>query len=95
MSNENWKIFVIAGGFYYFGEEVDAPQEGFIAMKKCSMSGGFSGGKGIAGVTRGDRDAKIILDRFDENELCIWPLSCCYGILPCIDLYSFKGTTLR
>lgn len=40
----NWKIFTVAGGFYYFGEEIEAP-EGYIAFTKASMFGGFSGGK--------------------------------------------------
>ena len=95
MSDKNTKIFVIAGGFYYFGEEVDAPQEGWIALKNFAMFGGFGGGKGVGGLARGDKDATVTLDRFEENELGIWPVSACYGILPCIDLYNFKGATLR
>lgn len=89
-----YKMLVIAGGFYYFGELVDAP-EGFVALRNFAMSGGFDGGKGIPGVCRGDKNAKITLDRFAADEEGIFPLSSCYGILPCINLYEFKGTTLR
>lgn len=90
----NFKIFVISGGFYYFGEQV-ASEEGFLAMKNYAMFGGFSGGKGVAGVARGDKDAKVVLDRFMKDEIGIWPISACYGIHSSIDLYNFKGATLR
>jgi len=91
----NWKIFVIAGGFYYFGEEVDSGLEGYVAMKNASMFGGFSGGKGLPGLARGDSSMTVNLDRFLPDEKLIFPTSCCYGILPTIDLYKFKGTNLR
>ena len=90
----NWKIFIIAGGFYFFGNEVEAA-EGYIAMDKCSMFGGFSGGKGMPGVARGDKDAQVTLDKFDQAEVQTFPLSACYGIISSIDLYSFKGTIIR
>jgi hypothetical protein len=92
---KNPKILVIAGGFYYFGDLVESPKEGYIALKSAAMSGGFSGGKGIPGVARGDSAAKITLDRFDPDEVQIFPESACYGILSSINLYEFKGTTLR
>lgn len=90
----NTKIFVIAGGFYYFGTQVDAP-DGYVALKDYAMSGGFSGGKGIAGVARGDKDAKITLDLFEVGEIGYFPISACYGVHSSIDLYKFKGTNLR
>ena len=93
MSN-NTKIFTIAGGFYFYGEQVDAP-EGYIALNNYAMFGGFSGGKGLPGVARGDKEAKVTLDRFEEGEIGYFPLSSCYGIHPSIDLYKFKGTTIR
>jgi hypothetical protein len=88
------KIFVVSGGFYYFGVETTAP-EGFVALKDAAMFGGFSGGKGLPGVARGDKEAKVTLDRFEEGTECIYPLNSVFAILPCIDLYTFKGTTLR
>lgn len=91
---KNCKLFVIAGGFYYFGEQVDAPP-GYVALKSCSMSGGFSGGKGMPGVCRGDKAAKITLDRFEENSISYFPETACYGIHDSINLYEFKGTTIR
>ena len=95
MTKKNWKIFIIAGGFYFFGEEVQATAEGYISMKNCSMFGGFSGGKGLPGVTRGDKEAKVTLDRFTEDDVQDFPISSCYGILGSINLYEFKGATLR
>lgn len=92
---KNPKIIVISGGFYYFGDLIDSPQEGYIAIKEASMFGGFSGGKGLPGVARGDSAAEVTLDRFDQNETQIFPEYACYGILSCINLYTFKGTTLR
>lgn len=88
------KILAIAGGFYYFGTEVPAP-DGYIAITNAAMFGGFSGGKGLPGVSRGDKSAKVTLDQFEPKEECVFPISCVYGILPSIDLYAFKGTTLR
>lgn len=90
----NPKIFVIAGGFYYFGDHIES-QDGFVALKNLSMFGGFSGGLGLPGVCSGRKGAKVTLDRFAENAIGIFPISACYGILPCINLYEFDGTTLR
>ena len=42
----DYKIFIISGGFYFFGKEVQAP-DGYVALTECSMFGGFSGGKGM------------------------------------------------
>jgi hypothetical protein len=91
---KNCKIFIIAGGFYFFGEEVNAP-EGYVALKNCSMFGGFGGGKGLPGVARGDKDSTVTLDKFKEEDVHTFPSTSCYGILSSIDLYSFKGTTIR
>ena len=88
------KILAISGGFYYFGTEVTAP-EGYVALKKAAMFGGFAGGKGLPGVSRGDKSATVTLDRFDADEECLFPLSAVFAILPSVDLYAFKGTTLR
>ena len=90
----NYKIFTIAGGFYFFGEQVDAP-EGYIALKNYSMFGGFDGAKGLPGVARGDKAAKVTLDRFEADEIGYFPLSSCYGIHTSVNLYKFSGATLR
>ena len=66
----NWKIFTVAGGFYYFGEEIEAP-EGYIAFTKASMFGGFSGGKGLPGVQRMDPSARVTLDNTCTDFSCI------------------------
>lgn len=89
-----FKIITVAGGFYYFGQEVPSA-EGYIAIKNASMFGGFAGGKGVAGVSRGATDATVVLDKFEKDEECLFPIQNVYAILPCIDLYKFKGTTLR
>lgn len=90
--------YVIIGaihGFYYFGEEIEAP-EGYIRIKNAAMSGGFSGGKGIPGVHRGDTSAKIILDRHEPDTIIEFPVSAVIMIMHnCVNLYEFKGTTLR
>jgi hypothetical protein len=91
----NPKIIVIAGGFYYFGDLVESPQEGYVAIKNASMFGNFGGGKGLPGVARGDKEAEVTLDRFEEEETQIFPESACYGILSAVNLYEFKGTKLR
>jgi len=88
------KILAVSGGFYFFGTEVDAP-EGYIALKNAAMFGGFAGGKGLPGVARGDKAATVTLDRFDANEECVFPLSAVFAIIPSVDLYAFKGATLR
>jgi hypothetical protein len=87
-------IFAIAGGFYYFGDEVPAPS-GYVALKNAAMFGGFSGGKGLPGVARGDKEAQVTLDRFTEDSICTFPISSCYGIFESVNLYTFSGTTLR
>ena len=88
-------ILVVQGGFYYFGDEVASPQPGYVCITAGSMFGGFSGGKGLPGVARGDASAKVTLDRFEPSSVLTFPESAVLGILPCIDLYEFKGTTLR
>ena len=88
------KILAVSGGFYFFGTEVTAP-EGYIALKNAAMFGGFGGGKGLPGVARGDKSATVTLDRFDADEECLFPISAVFAIIPSIDLYAFKNTTLR
>ena len=97
MKNEvkNPKIIVITNGFYYFGDLVESPKEGYVAIKSAAMFGGFDGGKGLPGLCRGDKTMTVNLDRFDEDELQYFPLHACIGILSTINLYEFKGTTQR
>lgn len=92
---KNPTIIAINNGFYLFGDLLDNAPSGFVAMTNVAMFGGFSGGKGMPGVARGDKDAKVTLDRFEPQKVCMWPLSSNCGIYPCIDLYNFKGTSLR
>ena len=88
------KILAVSGGFYFFGTEISAP-EGYIALKNAAMFGGFGGGKGLPGVARGDKSATVTLDRLDADEECLFPISAVFAIIPSIDLYAFKNTTLR
>ena len=94
MSKINTKILTIQSGFYYFGTEVEAP-EGYIKLIDGAMFGGFSGGKGMPGIARGDKDAKVTLDRFGEGQELLFPLTSVVAIADSIDLYKFKNTTLR
>ncbi|MBU6232535.1 hypothetical protein KGP36_07940 [Patescibacteria group bacterium] len=91
----NPKIFAISGGFYYFGDMVESPQDGYLALKSAAMFGGFSGGKGLPGLARGDKAMTVNLDRFPEDELQLFPETACFGILSSVNLYDFKGTTCR
>ncbi len=88
------KILAVSGGFYFFGTEVTAP-DGYVALKDAAMFGGFGGGKGLPGVARGDKSSTVILDRFDAKEEQLFPVTAVFAILSSIDLYTFKGATLR
>jgi len=91
----NTKILAVSGGFYFFGTEITAQADGYIALKHAAMFGGFSGGKGLPGVARGDKSSTVILDQFVPEEELLFPVTAVFAILPSIDLYTFKGTTLR
>jgi hypothetical protein len=91
---KNFKIFTIAGGFYFFGEEINAP-EGFVSLTNASMFRKFGGGKGLPGVASNRDGATVHLDQFDKDETLTFPLSAVYAILPSKNLYEFKGTTLN
>lgn len=88
-------ILAVAGGFYFFGDEVTSAQSGYVCLKSAAMFGGFAGGKGLPGVARGDKSATVTLDRFSADETVTFPESAVYAIMPSIDLYAFKGTTIR
>lgn len=90
----NTKIFAVSGGFYFFGTEINAP-EGYLALKDAAMFGGFAGGKGLPGVSRGDKSATVTLDRFEAEEELLFPLTAVFAVMPSVNLYTFKGTTLR
>lgn len=91
---KNTVILIVAGGFYFFGEQVDAP-EGYVALRSGAMFGGFAGGKGVAGVATGNKESTVKLDRFEKSRDLMFPLSAVYGILPSINLYEFKGAEIR
>lgn len=88
------KIIAVSGGFYFFGTEVAAP-EGYVCLKDAAMFGGFGGGKGLPGVARGDNSSTVTLDRFKEGDEQFFPVTAVFAIMNSIDLYKFKGTTLR
>ena len=87
-------IVAVAGGFYFYGREITAP-DGYIGITDASMFGGFSGGKGLPGIARGDAAAKVTLDRFAAGEEVFFPTTSVMAIMPSIDLYTFAGTTVR
>lgn len=88
-------IFGVQNGFYFFGTEVEAPEPGWVAIKDGAMFGGFGGGKGVFGVARGEKGATVILDKANPGEEILIPLHAVIFIHPSIDLYTFKGTTIR
>jgi len=91
---ENPVLLVVNNGFYYFGDQVAAP-EGYIALKNFAMFGGFSNDRGVAAVACARKGATVNLDRFPEDAVGHWPIESVCGILPCANLYEFAGTTLR
>ena len=92
---DNKVIIAAIHGFYFYGEQVEAP-EGFARLIDASMFGGFSGGKGLAGVFRGDPKSSVTLDRFGEDKEILIPLTSVVFISSgCEDLYKFKNTKLR
>lgn len=90
-----WVGVTVANGFYFYGEEIESPTEGFIAIKNAAMSGGFGGGKGWPGVLRGDPKSNVILDRFRPEDVQLFPMTAVLAIHPSVDLYVLKTTTLR
>lgn len=90
---DNWVIFTIVGGFYFFGNEVEAP-EGYVALTQCSMFRGFQGRRGLPGVASGAENATVTLDRFKPESIQIFPLTSLLAIFQSINLYEYKGTTL-
>ena len=88
------KIIAVSGGFYFFGTEITAP-DGYVCLKNAAMFGGFGGGRGLPAVSRGDASATVKLDRFDAEEELLFPITAVFAIMPSVDLYKFKGTTLR
>lgn len=91
----NPKIIVIIHGFYYFGDLIESPKEGYIAIKKAAMFGGFDVDAGLPSVTRGTNNAKVTLNRFDPEEIQFFPENACIGILSCINLYQYSKATVK
>ena len=94
MKTKNWKIVAGTNGFYFFGEEVQGA-DGYITLQNASMFGGFSGGKGLPGVARGDKSAKVTLDKFSDDASIVLPITSTVFIADSVDLYTFSGTELR
>lgn len=91
----NPKIFTVQGGFYFFGNEINSGQEGFLACNEAAMFRGFGGGKGLPGVSRGDVNATVKLDTFEEDKVLYFPLENVIAVLPSINLYKFKGAKIN
>lgn len=89
-------ILAVSGGFYFFGNLVKGDPE-YATLEYPAMFGGFGGGKGLPGVARGDRDATVTLDRFDDNQRIMSPLwsGATLAVMQSINLYAFSGCTLR
>jgi hypothetical protein len=92
---ENPVIIAVSGGFYLFGDEVQSDAEGYIAIKNAAMFGGFGGGQGLPGVAGGCAGATVTLDRFPKEEIELFPVQNVFAIFKSVDLYKFKGTTIR
>lgn len=91
----NYTYVCLTNGFYFFGEEVPAP-EGFIRLVNASMFGGFSGNKGFPGVVRQDPDAEVTLDRFEPTEKLDAPMSAVVFIVKANkNPYEWKNAKLR
>ncbi len=91
---DNPVIIAVSGGFYLFGDETQAP-EGYIALKDAAMFGGFAGGLGLPGVAGGCNGATVTLDRFPKGETELFPIQNVFAIFKSVNLYTFKGTTIR
>lgn len=91
MNKKNTVIVTVAGGFYYFGEEVKA-QEGYVALKNAAMFMGYDRGKGVPGVARGDKDSNVKLGFFTPGDVIHFPILHVYAITPCIDLSTWGNT---
>lgn len=91
---ENPVIVTIMHGFYYFGNEISAP-EGYISINKAAKFGGFGGKKGEPGVCKGHPEATVTLDRYEPSQVLLFPLSAVLCIAQSVNLYEFKGTTIR
>jgi hypothetical protein len=84
----------VEGGFYFFGEQIQAPV-GYIGITNAAMSGGFDN-MGFFGVVRGDSGARMRLDRFEKKSEIFQPLSSVCAIFEnCVDLYNWKNVELR
>lgn len=89
-------ILAVSGGFYFFGNLVQQNPD-YATLEYPAMFGGFAGGKGLPGVARGDKEATVTLDRFDDNQKVMSPLwsGATLAVMQSINLYAFSGCTLR
>jgi len=90
----NPKIFILAGGFYIFGNEIQSSTAGYVACNQAAMFRGFGGEKGLPGVARGDKEATVKLDTFLQDQALFFPEENLIAIVPSIDLYQFKGAQI-
>lgn len=85
-------IVAATNGFYLFGEEV-VGEDGWVSLENAHMFGGYSGGKGMPGIARGDKSAQVTLDAFPG--LVKINLRHTIFLAESINLLEFSGTTLR
>lgn len=92
---KNPVILAVQGGFYFFGDEVPPPKDGYVCLKSVAMFNGFEASKGLPGVARGDAQSKVTLDRFRPDDVVTYPESAVFAIMPSINLYEWKNCTCR
>lgn len=94
MEKKNTVIVTVAGGFYFFGEEV-GESDGYVIVKNAAMFNDFYDGKGMPGVARGDKGASVTLDFFAPDAVLRCPRENVYAIIDSIDLSEWENTTKR
>ena len=91
----NPKIFILSGGFYIFGNEIQSSTVGYVVCNQAAMFRGFGGGKGLPGVARGDKEATVKLDTFIQDQELFFPEENLIAIVPSINLYQFEGAQIN
>ena len=97
MNNNNkntthgWAILAVIHGFYFFGRLTEAP-DGYITLAEGAAFVGFT--QSIADVASGNPKASDTLARFDKNRELTFPISSVCAILPSVNLYTQKTTTV-
>lgn len=91
---QNPVVIAVREGFYLFGDEVPGP-EGYICLRNAAMFGNFGGGQGLPGVVGGCDGATVTLDKFPEDDEELFNFDNVLFIVKSVNLYEFKGTTIR